>query len=902
MERQNTSIVDGQNANDELNQPEPYIDHMTLALAPVRASDAESYFRRKLGDIEETTAPFGLRHGLGENSQAEEAYQDFETGFSQRVRELARRLSVNQAALFHAAWALIVARTSGRDDVVYGAMLHNGAGEPRIVGTLRSTLPLRLSLQRVTAKELVEQTHLGLIELLSYDQFSLLSAQRCSGLAESEPLFTTIFSYNPNPHQDDGRSGASGIQVLAVQERTNYPIAVFVVDQAQVFSVTARTDRRVDPVRVLRYVRTAMQSLVQALEQDPQTPAMSLSTLPEDERRQVLELFNSTYQPYSPHRMIHDLFEEQARRTPDAVAVAQGGRLLKYAELDARASQLARYLRQRGIGPDRLVGLCIERSFEMLVGILGILKSGGAYVPLDPNYPVDRLRHMLTDAELDVVLTQASLLKVLPPSQAELISLDAQWQSIVQFDTDSTAANSEQISPNNLVYVIYTSGSTGVPKGTAMEHHSVVNLIEWHRSEFGDGAGQRVLQFAALSFDVAFQEVFSTLCTGGTLVLLDERTRRDPRALTELLIDMGVNRLFMTPLMLQSLAEYLESVSTVPDRLRDVIVAGEQLRITQAVTNLFRRIVGCRLHNHYGPTESHVVTAATLQGNPELWPRLPPIGRPISNTQIYVLNSHGQPVPSGVPGEIYIGGVGVARGYLRRPELTSERFIKDPFSSHPQARLYKTGDLGQWCADGNIEYLGRNDHQVKIRGFRIELGEIETQLLRHPRIKEAVVLAREDEPGEKRLVAYVTCRDSSIGDSALSVEAFRSHLQSALPDYMVPSAFVVLESMPLTANGKLDRRALPAPQLDAYGTRKYEAPRGEIEELLAGLWKTLLHVERVGRQDDFFELGGHSLLGNELIVQIANLYKVEIPFTALFQYPTIGQLAQFVEELRGASA
>ncbi|MGH8297377.1 MAG: non-ribosomal peptide synthetase, partial [Steroidobacteraceae bacterium] len=470
--------------------------------------------------------------------------------------------------------------------------------------------------------------------------------------------------------------------------------------------------------------------------------------------------------------------------------------------------------------------------------------------------PSERLQQMLEDAAPAVVLTGAELTGVLPASGAQVIALDERLGHIAGFIDGDLEPSNPGLSSESLVYVIYTSGSTGRPKGTAMRHRSMVNLIEWHRRTFGPGEGARVLQFAALSFDVAFQEVFTTLCTGGTLVLIDEWMRRDVEALTEVLQQRRVGRLFVPPLMLQSLAEYGKSTGQVPASLKDVITAGEQLRVSPEIRELFRHLPGARLHNHYGPTETHVVTAFTLDADPAAWPDLPPIGRPIANTQIYVLDGRMQPVPVGVSGEVYIGGANVARGYLSRPALTAQRFVADPFSLDADARLYKTGDLGRWRADGMLEYLGRNDDQVKIRGYRIELGEIEAQLLRHERVKEAAVVAREDVPGEKRLVAYVTGR----GESSPGIEDLRGRLQAVLPEYMVPSVFVVLEKLPLTPSGKLDRRSLPAPELSAYVSHGYEPPRGEVEEVLAGIWQELLHLERVGRNDNFFELGGHSLL------------------------------------------
>jgi amino acid adenylation domain-containing protein len=456
--------------------------------------------------------------------------------------------------------------------------------------------------------------------------------------------------------------------------------------------------------------------------------------------------------------------------------------------------------------------------------------------------------------------------------------------------TDNLSPEQLNLTSQNLVYVIYTSGSTGQPKGTAMSHRSMVNLVEWHRSTFCSLCGRRTLQFAALSFDVAFQEIFSTLCTGGTLVLLDEWVRRDASALSDLLRDQRIENLFLPPLMLQALAEHLATQDRAPEALQDVITAGEPLRISPEIVQLFKRLNSGRLHNHYGPTETHVVTSLTMSGDPDRWPTMPAIGRPVANTQIYVLDERREPTPIGVMGEIYIGGAGVARGYLGRPDLTAQRFIENPVGLAPAARLYRTGDLGRWRADGVLEYLGRNDEQVKIRGYRIELGEVEAQLRLHPRVKEAVVVAREDTPGDKALVAYVTRHD--VGD--LSVTELRVHLKGILPEHMIPSAFMFLTALPLTPSGKLNRRALPPPDAQAPIGRASEPPNGEAEEILAQIWRELLYTGPIGRDDSFFELGGHSLLVIRMLFDANERLGSNLTVSDVYQNPSLRELAMCV--------
>lgn len=877
---------------ESLPAPLPYRNHVAQTLSRARASDVEAFFRSKLGEIDEPTTPFGLLDVHGDGSQIEEAREQIDRDLARGVRTQARRLCVSAATLFHAAWGLVVAHTSCRDDVVFGTVLlgrlQGSAGAQRTLGMFINTVPLRLRLQGVTVRELVEQTQRELVEVLSQEQASLAVAQRCSGIIGSAPLFSALLNFrHSSPDIEAQWSGADGVRVLSRHAFTNYPITLSVDDLGEGFTLVAQTDRRIDPHRMTAFLHTALRSLVDALAEAPQTSALALSILPQRERHRAIELFNATQAPYPREKLIHELFEDQARHTPKAVAVVFEGQALTYADLNSRANQLARYLRRQGIGPDQLVGICVERSIEMVVGLLGILKAGGAYVPLDPNYPTERLRYMLEDAAPRVVLTQKKLRTVLPAVAAEVIELNETLQKITDHMEQNLAAAEVGLTARNLVYVIYTSGSTGRPKGTAMPHRSMVNLIEWHRQNLGLSEGQRVLQFAALSFDVAFQEIFSTLGCGGTLVLVDDLIRRDAEALAQLLRSQSIQRLFVPPLMLQSLAEHCTIV--IPDlgSLRDIITAGEQLRISPEIVSLFTHLDGCRLHNHYGPTETHVVTALTLSGSPQAWPVLPTIGRPIANTRIYVLDGQRCPMPAGVPGEIYIAGANVAYGYLNRPELTAERFMPDPFSADAEARMYRTGDLGRWLSDGMMEYLGRNDDQVKIRGYRIELGEIEAQLARHTQVREAVVVAREDVPGGKRLVAYVTPRDQT----SPNMDELRAHLKVLLPEHMVPSAFVVLDDLPLTPSGKLNRRALPAPAFGAYAARHHEPPRGEVEEALACVWQELLHVSYVGREDSFFDLGGHSLLVLKALFKINQSLGCALKVTDVYKSPTIRELA-----------
>jgi amino acid adenylation domain-containing protein len=881
----------------ELPQPVPYRNHVAQVLMRSGAERMErEFFSRKLADVSETTAPFGLLDVYGDASQVDDAYEELDPALARRVRACSRRMGLSPAALFHAAWAVVLAHTSNQTDVVLGTVvlgrLQGGLGSRSIVGMFVNTLPIRLRLTGQSATGLVELAQQELVEVLEHEHASLAEAQRCSGIDGAAPLFTTLVNYR---HSDvDVRSetvNVGGVRVLNGVSRTNYPIMLSIDDMKHGFLIGAQTDQRIDPRAITRYLRTALHSLVEALERAPEWSALELSVLPEEERHQVVEEFNATDAPIPDGQLVHGLFEAQVARTPHATALVYEGSSLSYAELNARANQLARALIDAGVGPDSLVAVLLERSTEMIVGLLAALKAGAAYVPLDPNYPKDRLLYMLHDAAPTVVLVHEKLQSLLPLTESTVISLDPEWSRFDSYSRNNVPVDESSARPQGLVYVIYTSGSTGRPKGTGMPHRAMVNLIEWHNHDLPLRSGQRVLQFTSLSFDVAFQEIFSTLCHGGTLVVIDDWVRRDASKLLEFIHGHGIERIFMPPVMLQSLAEAHAAASKDLTALRDVITAGEQLRVSREIVKLFQQSSDCRLHNHYGPTETHVVTALTLEGDPLEWPALPGIGRPIANSQIYVLDDRRRPLPLGAVGEIYIAGTGVARGYVRRGEMTAQRFVANPFDGGKGGRMYKTGDLGRWQSDGTLQYLGRNDDQVKIRGYRIELGEIEAQLAEHESVLKVVVVAVEDAPGRKRLVAYVTKNESG----ELDVDELRTYLKHRLPEHMLPAAFVVLDNLPLTPSGKVDRRSLPSPTMDAYAARDYEAPEDEIEKAVAEIWQSLLKVERVGRHDDFFDLGGHSLIATRVTARLRETLRADVPLRTVFDAPT---LVQFADEVR----
>lgn len=595
--------------------------------------------------------------------------------------------------------------------------------------------------------------------------------------------------------------------------------------------------------------------------------------------------------PLRENLSLVERWEAQVERTPDAVAVVFGDLQLTYRELNNRANQFAHHLQKLGVEPEVLVGVCLERSHHLTIAILGILKAGGAYMSLDPSYPSERLSLMLEDTQAPIILTQQSLLQDLPSYNAKVVLLDVDNKVIRQRSSENLG---KIATTDNLLYITYTSGSTGKPKGIVMPQLPILNLLEWQLHHYQLTEGMKTLQLASLNFDVSAQEIFSTWLSGGILVMIPEALRRDAKGLSRFITNKAINRLFIPAVALQQLIEGFFLNEEFPTQLRYVIAGSEQLQITRRIIDLFTQLPNCTLHNEYGPSETHVATCFDLPKSPQNWTSRPPIGQPIANIQIYLLNEEMQPVSPGDSGELYIGGVGLARGYLNRPGATSECFIINPLAPPKSNRLYKTGDLARYLADGNIKFLGRTDHQVKIRGFRIELGEIETVLAQHSLVREAVVIAREDIPGDKRLVAYVVLSKKQT----FTVNELRQFLKQKLPDYMMPAAFIKLDFLPLNPSRKVDRKALPIPEkIRPELTESYVAPRNLIEEKLSNIWQEVLSLKEIGIDDNFLNLGGDSLLATQIINRIRENFQAEIPLDSLLEESTIAKQAQCLEKL-----
>ncbi|HET7461134.1 MAG TPA: amino acid adenylation domain-containing protein, partial [Longimicrobium sp.] len=884
---------------DALPQPLPFRNYVAQTRLGASGEEHREFFTELLGDVDEPTAPFGLLDARGDGSGMKEARLQVDPRLAARLRERVRALGVSAASVFHVAWAQVLARVSGRDDVVFGTLLfgrmHGGRGSERAMGPFINTLPIRVRLGGAGAEASVRRTHGVLARLLRHEHASLALAQRCSGVDGSAPLFTSLLNYRHSvrrtpsnvPAPAPGRA-FEGMRGIFSEERTNYPLTLSVDDQGEGFRLKAQVVcELLDPAAVCAYAHTALAGLVEALETAPERAVGGIAILPESERARVLEEWNRA-ETHASGSCIHELFERQVERAPLAEAVSFAGERLTYAGLNARANRLAHHLRALGVGPEVRVALCAERGLELVVGVLAVLKAGGAYVPLDPAYPAERLAFMLADSAPAAVLTQRALRERVEVAGVPVLELDAAapaWAGRSDEDPERGA-----LTPAHLAYVIYTSGSTGRPKGVLVPHRNVVRLFAATDRWFGFGDAEVWTLFHSAAFDFSVWEMWGALLHGGRLVVVPREVTRDPGAFHELVCDEGVTVLSQTPSAFYPFIGARAS-SGRGHRLRHVVFGGEALDVPRLRPWFEENGDACpRLVNMYGITETTVhVTYRPLTRADVERAGPSPIGERIPDLRTYLLDRAGDPVPVGVAGELYVGGAGVARGYLGRPELTAERFVADPFSGEPGARLYRTGDVARWRPDGTLEFVGRNDEQVKIRGFRIEVGEIEARLREHPGVREAVVLAREDAPGENRLVAYLA------GGEAVEAEALRAHLGETLPEYMVPAAFVRLDRWPLTPNGKLDRKALPAPEGDAYAAQEYEAPVGETEQALADIWAQVLGVERVGRWDDFFELGGHSLLAVQVSSRVQQLLGVELDLGEMFARPMLRDLARALE-------
>lgn len=887
----------------------------------VGREEHEKFFRGMLADVEEPTAPFGFLEVQHDGSGIREARVELDRALSRRVRERARKLGVSAASIFHVAWGRVMSKLSQRADVVFGTVVFGrmqGVGLDHVMGLVINTLPVRMQVSEERVETSVRQMQGLLADLMRHEHAPLTLAQRCSGVPALTPLFSALLNYRYSPNIPKGGLVKTnpvweGVEFLRTQERSNYPLTLSADDYGEDFSLTALTLAAIDPQRLCEYMCTALTSLTELLEYDPGRAVWTIEVLPAAEREQVLYGWNNTATAIPDGKCLQELFEEQVERTPQAVALVHLDSMLSYNELNRQANRLAHYLRSLGVKPGMRVGICCERGLQMVVALVAILKAGAAYVPLDPNYPVERLRYMVEDAALATVLIQAdevasglfqNLALVLPI--INLTDSASQWHNYPNTNIDRTAIG---LNSDDLAYVIYTSGSTGRPKASAIPHRGIPGFI--FGIDYARFDNKAVfLQHSSASWDALTLELWPALLTGGRCVLARQRVLSADE-IGDFVKNEGVNTLFLPSALLDAIVEIdVGSLRGVRD-----LFTGGQIVPVEAVKMVLEHLPGTRLVNGYGPSECTVVSTCYVV--PRELPKniaSVPIGEPVGDRQVYVLDDRMDPAPVGVIGEIYIGGPSVPWGYLNQADLTAEKFVPDPWGGQVGARLYRTGDLGKWLGDGTIDFARRHDDQVKIRGYRIALGEIEARLREYDGVREAVVAARED-GGEMRLVAYYTVArteqaangtgasadaEMGIGRVGAKPEDLRGYLLTRLPEYMVPVAYVCMDQFPVTRHWKVDREALPAPDGDAYAAGLYEPPDGATETALASIWMTLLNVERVGRYDNFFALGGHSLLASQLVLRIYQALGVKIDIREVFEFGQLSALAACVRRAQFA--
>jgi amino acid adenylation domain-containing protein len=809
-----------------------------------------------------------------------------------KIKELVARNDASVSSFFLACWQILLWFLTGESDFAIGLECDGRTyeGLREAPGLFAKTLPVHCQLDgHLRFSEVLERTDGAAREAVEWQEyFSFEQLPRLNGEIESRRFFPVAFEF-----QDAEASLTEGDTTFSILKQSTcfdrFKLKLSFVQRGERLAAELHYDssffRAEDVDRLAREFRTLIESVCT----NPESPIADLDIVSPNERSQLLTEFNDTQSASHQGKCVHELFSERAQCAPGNVAVVFGDQRLTYAQLDTRANQLAHHLQGTGVGPEVPVAICMDRSLEMVVGILAVLKAGGAYMPLDPEYPQAHLAHVMEDVRAPVLLTQHRLRDRMSELGIKVVCVDSDWETIARLseDTPSSAATAK-----NLAYVIYTSGSIGRPKGVMVEHGGLSNAINWILTTLELSSHDRCLLKTPITFDAAGRELFPTLLAGGTLIIANPGGHRDSRYLADTIREEQISILHCVPSLLRVLIE--ESAFNQAPSLRAIMCGGEALP-PQIVARCQSRL-RAKLYNVYGPTEA--IIDCTFWPCEESNAHSPiPIGRPIPNARVYILDDLHRLLPIGVAGNLCVGGVGLARGYVRRPDLTAEKFIPDPFSGKPGARLYQTGDLARYLPDGNIEFLGRIDHQVKIRGFRIELGEIQETLSQHPAVRDAIVLVKEDARGEKRLVAYVT----AAGKTRPTTSELRAVVKEKLPEHMVPTVFMLLDAFPLTTNGKVDRRALPAPdggrpELD----EAFVACRTTTEELLAEIWTQVLGVEQIGIYDNFFQLGGHSLLATQVVSRIREAFRVEIPLRCIFEAPTVAGLAENIDLSRGA--
>ena len=865
-------------------------------------SAAETWWRAHLAGFTRPT-PLLADHAPGRGSG--DAWAEYKVELSSRVTRrlgaLASQAGVTLNTVLQAAWGLFLGRCSGEQEVVFGATRacrkSSISSAPAIAGLFVNTLPVRVRLDPESGlipwlREIRRQW----MEIRCFENVPLSDVQGWSAVPRGSRLFESIFNYQ-EPSWDkalSARGGAWRRRDFCLRSQPGYPLTLNAYGGGSSLVLDMVYDRRRFSEDTVSRMMEYLQTLLESMAASGARRLGNLEMFSGAARRQVVKKWNETARRY-PRKGLHELFEQQAKRTPDAVAATFGGESITYHKLNLRANRLGRYLRAQGAGQGGMVAICAERSLDLIVGLLGILKAGAAYVPLDPAYPGERLVFMLQDTGAPLLLTQSNLAPQLPSSGVRTILLDTDWPVIKRESSDGFSSGTDAQSP---AYVIYTSGSTGKPKGVVVPHGAVVRLVV-NTDYVRLSSSEVLLQVAPVSFDASTFEIWGALLNGARIAI-HPPGRFSLEELAEFIASRQVTTMFITTALFEQLVElYSESLSGV----RQLLTGGETMPV-ETMRKALRNLPNTRIIHCYGPTENTTFTTCFAVDALAPGATSVPIGRPIANTTVYILDARLQPVPPGVPGDLYTGGAGLALGYLNQPELTAERFIPHPFGRRNADRLYRTGDVARWLPDGTVDFIGRRDHQVKIRGHRIELGEIESVLCSHPQMRDAVVVAREDSPGNKRLIAFMSLR------GRLPIREVRRFLEGRLPAYMVPSVFVALDSFPLNANGKVDRHAL----IDTHwkgeagpdggdgdgrdASRRRVAPRTETEEMVAAIWSEALEVQSVGVHDHFFELGGHSLRAMTVVSKLRKALGKSVPVRLLFEKPVLESFCSALEKLR----
>lgn len=812
-----------------------------------------------------------------------------------RLKELSRRRQATLFMTLFTAFHSLLGRYTGQQDFAIGVPIagRTEMETERLIGCFMNILVVRAAIGANDSFErALDQVRRPALEAYEHQEVpfeKLVEELRPERSPNRWPLFQVMFNLRNMPRSELRRAGRLTIEPFFFDSGLigGLDLSVEAVERSDGLHCSFSYPCALFEAETIRRMTGHFYTLLEGIAGEPQQPMSVRRLLSNHEIHQLLVEWNSTDREY-PSQCLHEQFEDQVQRTPDAVAVIWGTRRLSYRELDERANQVARYLRKRGAKPDVLVGLCLPRGADLVVLILGVLKAGGVYVPLDPDYPEARLQLMIRGAPMRILITSAELARRRNLSSMaaapDLLILDREWAAI---ERESSPRLDNTADPENLAYVIFTSGSAGAPKAVMVPHRGVCNYLMWRHDYFPLTAADRVLQTSSFSFDDSVWELFEPLSVGASVIIPEGDEFQDPSQLVSLMAKHRITAACFVPSLLDAVIE--DPAFAACRDLRRVTTGGETL--SAQLRNRFIGRSACRLYNGYGPTEA-TIAATFFSCDGDLAEAPVPIGRPIANAQIYILDAHLCPVPAGLPGEIYIGGAGVCRGYLNNPEDTAANFIPDPFAGKADRRLYKTGDWGRYLSDGSIQFLGRRDHQVKIRGYRIELDEVERALARHSHVRQAVVTVAEPRSGDKRLVAYYVARSRS---AERTTNELRSFLTARLPSYMVPSAFVPLGSLPLTRNGKVDRRALAAAkELEHALSSGYVPARSALEQTLVDLWTDLLGPSQIGVRDNFFEQGGHSLLATRLITRLRETFGVDLQLRAVFEHPTIEDFAQFL--------